>query len=264
MRIVFSLNTDITNVLSTRYDVFETIIKQYFLAIMKAKKYYNDVVLYTDEVGEILFKDVCEIKLLDKNDTYLFSEAKIEAISKESTPFIHIDGDLFLNDKLRYFNNIDLLVDHNDNNIWETYYKSTVDKLTEDINNFPEWGKPNKLFCMGIAGFFNEDLRKLFIERYYTTKEAYLKNKEKHYSLAPIVIEQYPLAVITQYHNYKFEFAEIKNKYLHLYGRQKFYKKNLDWVHNESLKYSNYESFLKTLNEYDKNSLVFRYFTSFE
>ncbi len=264
MRIIFSLNTDIINVLSTRTDVFEVVMKQYYLAIMKAKEYYNDVVLYTDKVGQDIFKDLCEIKLLDKNDSYLFSEAKVETISKESVPFIHIDGDLFITDKLRYFNNIDLLVDHNDNNIWESYYKSTVEKLTLDIQNFPEWGKPNKLFCMGIAGFFNDNLKNLFIERYYSTKEAYLKNKNNYYSLAPIVIEQYPLAVITQYHNFKFEFADNKNKYLHLYGRQKFYKKNIDWIHSESLKYKSYLKFLKTLDEYDKNSVVFRHFTSFE
>lgn len=270
MRIILSLNTDVTNILSTRYDVFDVVITQYFLAIQRGKKYYpnSEIILYTDEIGKHLFEGICTIKLLDKNNSFLFSEAKIEAITKEEVPFIHIDGDLFLDGQLRYSPNIDLLIDHDDNNIWEDYYKPVVNKFDEyNIKSvFPDWRKPKRLFCMGVAGFFNKELKDKYIESYYTTKNFYegLKDKVRFYSLTPIVVEQYPLAVITHTQGYTYEFAERRSKYIHLYGKQKFYKKNVDWINKECEQYTEWKDFKNKLDNYDKNNLVFRYFTNYE
>lgn len=270
MKIILSLNTDVTNILSTRYDVFDVVITQYFLSIQRVKKYYPDaeIILYTDKVGKYFFKDICTIKILDKNKSFLFSEAKIEALSREEVPFIHIDGDLFLEDKLKFSPNIDLLIDHDDNNIWEDYYRPVVDKfdLYGIKSVFPDWRRPKRLFCMGIAGFFNKELKDRYIENYYITKDFYegLKDKVKLYSLTPLVVEQYPLAVITHTQGYTYEFAERRNKYIHLYGKQKFYKKNVDWINKECEQYIEWIDFKNKLDNYDKNSLVFRYFTNYE
>lgn len=270
MKILFSLNTDITNILSTRYDVFDIVMEQYFLAIQKAKEMYpnSQIILYTDKVGEFFFKDICQIKLLDKSSEYLFSEAKVEAISKEDIPFIHLDGDVFLNAPIKYSPHIDLLIDENDNPIWDKYYKGTVEKFSkEGIKKiFPEWAKPKRLFCMGVVGFFNKDLKDLFIERYEQAKSFYykLEDKDSMVSTAPIVIEQFTLSVLTNHYKYVYDFSRKTGSYLHLFGKQKFFKINIDWIRNACENYSEWEEFKEKLKTYDKDNLVFRHFTYYE
>lgn len=270
MKIIFSLNTDITNTLSTRYDVFEVIMTQYFLAIQRAKKHYPDseIILYTDTVGGELFKGLCTIKYLEKDKEVYFSESKIEAISKEEAPFIYIDGDLFIDEKLKHLPGIDLLIEHDETNIFESHYRQMFDIFTEkgikDV--FPEWGLAKHIFNVGIMGFFNEELKKKYVELFKTLKAFHksLEGQIPKFNLVTLIIVQYSLSLLTRSQNYTYEFADNRSKYLHLYGKQKFYKKNVDWIEKECRTYKEYYSFKNKLDRYDKNSLVFRHFTNYE
>lgn len=270
MKILFSLNTDITNTLSTRYDVFEVVMTQYFLAIMRAKKYYPDseIILYTDSVGEFLFQDICTIKPLTKPKEMYFSESKIEAIQNEETPFIYIDGDLFLNGPLRYHDNISLLIDHDETNIFESHYEKMYKAFTKaGIKEiFPEWNKVKHIFNVGILGIFDSKLKSEYVELFYKLKDWHQENKQDlpTFHLVTLIIVQYSLSLLARNKGYNYEFADRRNDYLHLYGKQKFFKKNITWILEECKTYPEWNTFIEKLDNYDKNSLVFRYFTHYE
>lgn len=268
-KIILSLDTQVTNVLSTRFDVFEVVMEQNFLAIQRAKKFYPDyeVILYTDEIGEQIFKGICTIKKLDSSKSkHYFSEAKLEVIEREED-FIHIDGDLFLNGRLKH-HKVDVIVDHNEIEIWESHYKKMYNLFTKhgakDI--FPEWGEVPYIFNVGVISFNNKTLQKEYLETFRILKNFHqsIKHKIPYQGLITLILVQLSLSIITQRRGYTFDFADTKSDYLHLYGKRKFFKKNVDWIREEIKTYSDFNLFKNNLESYDKDSVVFRHFTNYE
>jgi hypothetical protein len=110
MNLIYSLNTS-----SLKYDYdkskLDKLIKCYELSIKLSNKHHNTI-LYTDEYGaEQLGNIVDDVKFLKKDKNYLWSEAKIEALSNEPIGSFIIDGDVFLDSKLKY--DTDGVVFHN-------------------------------------------------------------------------------------------------------------------------------------------------------
>jgi hypothetical protein len=270
-KIILSLNTQVTNLLSPRYDVFDVVMEQNFLAIQRAKKFYPEaeIILYTDHVGSQIFKDICTIKLLNPDRVkHYFSEAKIEVLEREEGEFIHIDGDLFLNGRLKYHPKVDVIIDHNEINIWDSHYKEMFDLFTQHgvKEIFPEWEEVPYIFNVGVLGFFSEELKKEYLEIFHKLKKFHqsIKHKLPFFGLITLILVQYSLSILAQKKRYKFDFTEYKSDYLHLYGKRKFFKKNVDWIRKEIKTYSDYSIFKNNLESYDKDSVVFRQFTSYE
>lgn len=270
MRIILSLNTQVTNVLSPRYDVFDVVMQQNFLSIQRAKKHYPEaeVILYTDDIGEQIFKGICTIKKLNpEREKHYFSEAKIEVIETEED-FIHIDGDLFLNSRLKYHPGVNVIIDHNEYNIWNSHYKEMYELFEKHgiREIIPDWSELKYIFNVGIIGFFNEELKKEYLETFHKIKEFHqsIKHKIPFYGLITLILVQYTLSLIVQKRGYTFDFTDTKSDYLHLYGKRKFFKKNVDWIRAEIETYPDYEIFKNNLATYDKDSVVFRHFTNYE
>lgn len=78
------------------------------LSMLLAKKHYNQVVLYTDkQTADIVKKiglpyDEINYELLDGNMTKTFSVPKLIVYAAQKDPFIHIDIDSFIFDKIGF------------------------------------------------------------------------------------------------------------------------------------------------------------------
>ena len=75
------------------------------LSCLQLRKYYDDVVLYADDVTAKLLIDtlrlpytevICSLNELSQYDSRLWALPKIHAYSKQTTPFLHVDGDVFI------------------------------------------------------------------------------------------------------------------------------------------------------------------------
>lgn len=78
---------------------------------LQIKKYYKKLELVTDSLGKMIFVDLLQIPydkvsisldFLQDYDTSLWSLGKIYACSMQEEPFIHIDTDLFIWDKISF------------------------------------------------------------------------------------------------------------------------------------------------------------------
>ena len=83
----------------------------YALSAMTIKKYYNNLELYTDDVGFNLFNNILQLpynkihislNTLNSYNPKLWAIGKITACSIQEEPFIHIDNDIFLWEKINY------------------------------------------------------------------------------------------------------------------------------------------------------------------
>lgn len=83
----------------------------YALSALTLRKHYDDLELYTDDYGVELFGSVLQLPYtkihntlneLDSYDTKLWAIGKLVACAKQTEPFLHIDNDIFLWDKIHY------------------------------------------------------------------------------------------------------------------------------------------------------------------
>lgn len=242
MNLIYSLNTDL---LKYDYDKsnLNNLIKSYELSIKLAKQYHN-VILYTDEYGtNKLGKLVDDVKFLKKDKNYPWSEAKFEALLNEGKDSFIIDGDIFLNEKLKYDSNGVVFHNYDSENVLEFYYsKSIIDFDNHNILDvFPYW-KPNckKAINIGILGFFDDDLKSEYLKYYYQIKDWYFTKypKQLHKRLDTMVIGQYSLGCILDSKNIKEQPLSLSNNYSHFYG---------------GIKYESF--FVKMVDSYIKNEL---------
>lgn len=158
----------------------------WILSCNQLRKYYDDVTLITDESGyDILinqlrlpYTDI--IVCLDELNNYnpnLWALAKIKAYSLMKEPFIHVDGDVFVWDKIdSCVNGHDLIVQ----NIETTsdYYRDMWKNILPAIDYMPnamtkyEHGIGNKAYNMGIFGGNDID----FIHEYCSESFHFVNN----------------------------------------------------------------------------------------
>ena len=147
MNLIYSLNT---NLLKYDYDKsnLDKLIKNYELSIKLAKQYHN-IILYTDEYGASKLGGIVDdIQFLKKDKNYLWSEAKFEALSKIGKDSFIIDGDIFLNEKLKYHSNGVVFHNYDSESAIEFYYsKSILDFNNHNIYDiiYNDSSKYNKL-----------------------------------------------------------------------------------------------------------------------
>ena len=174
MRIIYSFNTSVGD-----DDYFKGVNLEhnflfYELSIRLCRQYYP-VTLYTDEYGaERLGHLVDEVKMLKKDpENYIWSEPKFEAISNETGDFLHVDGDLFIT-KPFTLNDSDVYYDHTEVTLHEYYYKENLKNFTDyGIDKvFPEWSsKYLGAFNIGIMGFRTDEIKNIYLDRYFKMKD---------------------------------------------------------------------------------------------
>lgn len=225
MRAVFSLNTSFFHKWK-----FEQRILLYKYSMSLARKYYK-VILYTDKLGEQKLKSFAdEIILLHKSNKDLWSEPKLQAIEREPSSTLHLDGDIFLYEKLM-LPNTDISYDRNERNLYESHYRDSINLF--ERNNikqvFKEWNTNFAgCFNIGILKFKNDTVKTKYIDTFKTLKDWYLNSlddieKEKiNITQTSMTLEEYSLTCLAEY--YKWTSTELctLNSYEHKFGLSKY------------------------------------------
>lgn len=146
---------------------------QLVLSLLSAKKFYDDVVLYTNKETAEIIRTIglpytyIDDTLLNDVHTGTFSVPKMLVYSVQKEPFIHIDLDTFIFEKIPFnkingiysaFNeghNLMLSMDHNGFGFFDSYIENTFklrDKLPKE---FMKHIKFHEIPNMCIFGGFN-------------------------------------------------------------------------------------------------------------
>lgn len=115
------------------------------LSCLQLKKYYNNVILYSDDIYakvlidilQLPFTDVkCELNYLNRYHEQLWALPKIYTYSKQEAPFIHIDGDIFVWEKFtERFLQSELLAQNFEKST--EYYEGIMLTLEKNLTYFP-------------------------------------------------------------------------------------------------------------------------------
>jgi len=252
-KIILSLNTK--PLISGRWgqgNKLEQTLKMTALSLLYAHLWYDDVELYTDELGYNIFRDFpVKITLLKKeriDELWMYS--KIEAMEQQTTPFIHIDTDVFLR-KYVDFGDYDVIVERREVKEFYSHYKEQIYWFDKLMDGHKMWN-PELVFSLncGTVGFNNLDIRDDFIKQYYVMEEKFIDNLESFQYLRDkwyepcIVMEQYnltsvldynrinPKILIDEYDSDKQRLLANKIGYVHLYGGSKYEQKNVNRINS--------------------------------
>lgn len=203
------------------------------LSVLLAKKFYDNVVLYTNvETAEIVKKiglpyNEINTKLLEGVETHTFSIPKLIVYAAQKEPFIHIDLDTFLFKKIEFNDIYSIYSSYNEGlneiikvsneglGFFNTYIKNTFeikDKLPEDfILNIDFSEIPN----MSIFGGYNYDIitraSKYCLDLYYDNRDHF----DKYYYNACIIEQLFIPSAIRLFNMKKYEkvnFAYVYKK----------------------------------------------------
>jgi hypothetical protein len=157
------------------------------LSCLQLKKYYNNVVLYADSVAAKMLVDTLQlpytevISNLDKlNITHpqLWALPKICAYSQQDSPFLHVDGDVFIwkpfDDKLLKSGLIAQNVE-----AATSYYENIMQELEASLSYFPaeiieERKKRNLIYAYNAGIFGGSDIA--FINSYTQKAKQFIDN----------------------------------------------------------------------------------------
>lgn len=150
------------------------------LSCLQVKKFYPQVTLYSDDVAAKMLIDtlklpydnlICELDVLNKYHPQLWALPKIYTYGKQETPFLHVDGDVFI---WKEFDEILLqgqLIAQNEEAATD-YYEAIIQSLEKELSYFPpeiisERASKESLhaFNAGIMGGRDVDFFKTFSEK---------------------------------------------------------------------------------------------------
>lgn len=225
---------------------------------------YDEVHLYTDEFGKYLLKDILKLPYvsvhnclggLENTDLGLWAMAKIETYKLQNKPFIHIDGDIYLFNKMQFDSKM-IIVQNEENNfkdydkIWQNIQGCyNVPKfLSDDFIQFKEVRSCN-------TGFFGgSDIE--FIKIYVSEVERFLEDNAENFtktnlSYSVLIYEQYLLSALARRYSIEFyylvqkmsqDYREILNytetstiEFVHVLGDNKKKMEYASWVENQLL-----------------------------
>lgn len=204
----------------------EQIHQLYCKSIECGSKFYKTC-LYTTIYGYEIFKGlVDEIVIVPESFNYTFlADLKFYVIEKEKSPFILIDGDLFIESKLNIDTECDFAVE----------YEISTDKprqyliynkcfINEGIKNvIPYWENELPSYNLGLIYVNNSEHSKKMCEDYKKVKEFYNTYIEPKYDLdqPSVTGAQYFFFLFCNHYKLKVDFFSQKNIYTHL----TYYKK---------------------------------------
>ncbi len=154
------------------------------LSCLTLRKYYKNVILFTDDLGkellidrlELLYTDVrLDLNDLEKYDSRLWAVGKLYTYSLQDKPFIHVDGDVYIWNKFNLFSEKqDIIVQNKYDFTTHHNYEKVKKFLLEELNEVPDaiveqWKKQTNLFSInaGVIGgvdiaFFKEYTKRAF------------------------------------------------------------------------------------------------------
>ncbi|WP_074405561.1 DUF6734 family protein [Aquimarina megaterium] len=245
-RIIFSLNT--APIANNRWNMGNRFIETIYmtaLSILYCHLWYEDIELYVDDMAyKFLYMLPCRVtKMPFTHDKELWSASKIKAIQLQTKPFVHLDTDVFIKNKIDF--NFDKVLLERKEGGYMIHYKKQIEFFNQFTDNLPFWNKDlGHSFSCGVLGFKDLSLRNRFIQAYFELEDIYIKVKHQFSPLKKkgyepvILIEQYTLACMLDYENIKpsllLSGRGIKEHskqaeeigYSHLFGVTK-YKKNI-------------------------------------
>jgi hypothetical protein len=173
----------------------EALLASWVLSCLTIKKFYPELILYTDEFGKKLLIDILELPYSDYHvvfedieqfDHSFWAMGKIYVYSLQKKPFIHIDGDIFIWEKFSsIINNAEIFSQNieRNNELYFSLLKDVQDKLNDlpkEIENCldvkPEYFGINT----GVFGGNNIKLINLYAKKVLKFAEINQKNLIKH------------------------------------------------------------------------------------
>jgi hypothetical protein len=195
----------------TRYNLLS-----WAYSCLQLRKFYDEVELYTDELGKRLLIDKLQLPYtkvnvvfqnIEKYDPGLWALGKIYTYSLQKQPFIHVDGDVYIwNQFPEKFKNAELISQNIESNF--SFYTHLIKSLKEIDFRFPDYIKENLIsgknnaYNAGIFGGNNID----FFQDY--TQEAFRLIEINSSILHKIDLGRFN----TFYEQYLFYCLSIKNK----------------------------------------------------
>lgn len=170
------------------------------LSCLNAKKYYGSIELFTDEEGYDLFVNKLQLpydkvnvifdkKFSEKINGKLWSLAKIYTYGKQEEPFIHIDGDFILWDKINF--ETDLLFQNKE--IDFDLYNDAFITLGQNIDKKIEYFDANFAnisYNMGIFGCKNLKFSKYYYNEVFNLLQHIQISKISDLTYINILLEQ--------------------------------------------------------------------------
>ena len=167
------------------------------LSALLIKKHYGRIVLYTNQKYAAIIKEIgipydeINTTILEGYSEKTFSLSKMMVYMDQNEPFIHVDNDTFIFDKIPFKNDIDFFFAHRDQGsfdvneyntfirLYELYYKP-IERINNLPNNFKENLLLNQIPNMSIFGGNDyktiKDATEKAINLYYSNKELFDEN----------------------------------------------------------------------------------------
>lgn len=193
----------------------------YHKSIECGSKFYKTCI-YTTVYGYEIFKGlVDEIVIVPETFNYTFlADLKFHVIEKEQSPFILIDGDLFIQSELKIDTNCDFAVEYeilpSQPRQYLIYNKYFIDNGIKNI--IPYWKDYNPSYNLGLIYVNNKEYSKLLVKDYYKVKEFYNNIILPNYDLdqPSVTGAQYFFNLFCTHHNLNVDFFKNHNAYTHL------------------------------------------------
>jgi hypothetical protein len=256
-------------------------LKGMILSCILARKHYDEVELWTSkEIAELIQKlglPYTKINVHGKeaiSNAVLFGLPKLYTFLEQTEPFVHIDVDTFLFDRLNESRLTDITFCHQDVVInklssIKTYYEIYVESLLENQDKLPEWYGSNidinEIPNMNLVAIksINE-----FKEAVQLILSIYLQNKEHWDKLTyngSMIMEQLGTGTCLKHLNHRFDYyfdnhipnMSIKNNFMAFFNpytkKQQLF--NTDTQMNEIDNF-NYDGYLHTSGYWLSNPLT--------
>jgi hypothetical protein len=215
---------------------FNTFIKFFKISLRKSEEFYDNVIIYCDQKGADKLQEngiTTDIIVVDYNsydfDKRFWNFPKLITYSLQDEPFLHIDTDVILTDK----------ISHNSDIITE---KIRPYELTTGFHKFIKYHmnqslrRYNEIICSGLLGGTNTQI---FKDLYNISKDIVTKNMENVEFDNLLIIEELVLTYLAKSQKLTIIQAgnNSKTPYLHFQGshKEKLINDEYNFIYLESL-----------------------------
>lgn len=115
------------------------------LSCLQLRKYYKEVTLYADSTAANMLIDtlalpytnvVCDLDKLNNYNTQLWALPKLHAYANQESPFLHVDGDVFIWERFDEKLLCGSLIAQNEEAATD-YYERILESLESELSYFP-------------------------------------------------------------------------------------------------------------------------------
>lgn len=212
----------------------EQIHQLYYKSIECGSKFYKTCV-YTTVYGYEIFKGIVdEIVIVPESFKYTFlADLKFYVIEKERSPFILIDGDLFIESELKIDTDCDFGVEYEiTTDVPRQYLIYNKYFVNEGIKSvLPYWENKHPSYNLGLIYVNNQTHLNELCKDYAKVKDFFNTKINPKYDLdqPSVTGAQYFFYLFCNHHKLKVDFFKQKNNYVHLE-----YDKKITYIGHDS------------------------------